>query len=380
MADILIAGAGLGGLTAALALIQRGHAVRLFEQAAELREVGAGVQLGANGTRILIALGLQAAMQQVVCAATGKEVRLGTTGQSWSTFDLGETSVERFGAPYWTVHRGDFHRVLLDAVRAASPAAIRARPILADLGVGETAGLLLGGEEFDVFAQRALVAFQGENVVGRLIDHLLRDVALAAHRIDSDDRPFDRQHVEKLRDCHDLIGLLRHFDLTEHEALARGEGGNLMDGGLRALLVAGSAHGLAIDCDHPRGNSRHRGHPGDEAALECIGVQGGEDVAEVIMGRRAILERAETAQQSELPGAEEGDLGEAFRAGQYGQQTQKQHLVERIGHLAALAWVRQVSEMTQKDNRLGQCRTVRCRAVHGHSPPNQSRTDMGSAL
>jgi salicylate hydroxylase len=124
MADILIAGAGLGGLTAALALIQRGHQVRVFEQANELREVGAGVQLGANGTRILIALGLEAVMQQVVCAAT-KEIRLGTTGQSWPTFDLGETSVERFGAPYWMVHRGDFHKVLLDAVRAASPDAIR---------------------------------------------------------------------------------------------------------------------------------------------------------------------------------------------------------------------------------------------------------------
>ena len=126
MADILIAGAGLGGLTAALALLQRGHQVRLFEQAAEPREVGAGVQLGANGTRVLIALGLGPAMQQVVCAATGKEVRLGTTGQSWPTFDLGESSVERFGAPYWMVHRGDFHRVLLDAVRAAAPEAIRA--------------------------------------------------------------------------------------------------------------------------------------------------------------------------------------------------------------------------------------------------------------
>jgi salicylate hydroxylase len=125
MADILIAGAGLGGLTAALALIQRGHQVRVFEQAAELREVGAGVQLGANGTRILIALGLEAAMRQVVCAATGKEIRLGTTGQSWAAFDLGETSVERFGAPYWMVHRGDFHKVLLDAVGAASSDAIR---------------------------------------------------------------------------------------------------------------------------------------------------------------------------------------------------------------------------------------------------------------
>jgi salicylate hydroxylase len=125
MADILIAGAGLGGLTAALVLIQRGHHVRVFEQANELREVGAGVQLGANGTRILIALGLEAAMQQVVCAATSKEIRLGSTGQSWPAFDLGETSVERFGAPYWMVHRGDFHKVLLDAVRAVTPDAIR---------------------------------------------------------------------------------------------------------------------------------------------------------------------------------------------------------------------------------------------------------------
>src|SRR3984957_14006974 len=132
MANVLIAGAGLGGLTAALALVQRGHQVGLFEQASWLREVGGGVQRGATGTRLLIALGLEAAMKQVVCAATGKEMRLGSTGQSWQTFDLGETSVERFGAPYWMVHRGGFHRVLLVGVQAAAPGAIQ----LGNGGVG----------------------------------------------------------------------------------------------------------------------------------------------------------------------------------------------------------------------------------------------------
>jgi salicylate hydroxylase len=126
MTDVLIAGAGLGGLTAALALIQRGHRVRVFEQAMELREVGAGVQLGANGTRILIALGLEKPMLNIVCAVTGREMRLGSTGQIWPIYDLGAASVERFGAPYWTVHRGDFHKVLLDAVREADPTSVQA--------------------------------------------------------------------------------------------------------------------------------------------------------------------------------------------------------------------------------------------------------------
>ena len=124
--DVLIAGAGLGGLTAALSLIRRGFRVRVFEQASQLREVGAGVQLGANGTRILIDLGLREAMERVVCTAVAKRMRLGSTGQAWQVFDLGDSSVERFGAPYWMVHRGDFHAVLLAAVRSADPDAIRA--------------------------------------------------------------------------------------------------------------------------------------------------------------------------------------------------------------------------------------------------------------
>ncbi len=114
---ILIAGAGIGGLTAALALARRGFTVDVFEQAPELMEFGAGIQVSANGTRVLIALGLEEAMKRVVCEAALKEVRLWNTGQTWKLFDLGKDSVERFGAPYWFVHRGDIHRVLLEGAR-----------------------------------------------------------------------------------------------------------------------------------------------------------------------------------------------------------------------------------------------------------------------
>ena len=121
---ILIAGGGIGGLTTALALLRRGIDVSVYEQASELREVGAGVQIGPNGSRLLIDLGLREALDEVACEAARKEVRLWNTGQTWKLFDLGRDCIERFGAPYWTVHRGDFHGVLRDAVLALKPDAI----------------------------------------------------------------------------------------------------------------------------------------------------------------------------------------------------------------------------------------------------------------
>src|SRR5215472_7875100 len=80
---ILIAGAGIGGIVAALALLSRGFAVALYEQAPELRELGAGVQISPNGSRVLRALGLQQAMEAIASVPTTKEMRLFTTGQSW---------------------------------------------------------------------------------------------------------------------------------------------------------------------------------------------------------------------------------------------------------------------------------------------------------
>lgn len=122
---VLIAGAGLGGLAAALALLQRGIDVEVYEQASELREVGAGVQISANGSRVLHALGIAAAVEREACEASGKEIRLWSTGRSWKLFDLGAESVARYGFPYFTVYRPDLHAALVAGVRGAKPDAIR---------------------------------------------------------------------------------------------------------------------------------------------------------------------------------------------------------------------------------------------------------------
>jgi salicylate hydroxylase len=129
---IAIAGAGIGGIVAALSLLQRGFDVDVYEQAPELRELGAGLQMSANGTRVLIALGLRDAIEPIACVPEGKEVRLYSTGQTWKLFDLGQASVERYGAPYWMVHRGDVHTILVDAFEAAKPGALHLNHKLVD--------------------------------------------------------------------------------------------------------------------------------------------------------------------------------------------------------------------------------------------------------
>jgi len=122
---VLIAGGGIGGLTAALALLRQGRPVRVFEQATQLGEVGAGLQLSANATRALHLLGLSQQLAAIAVEPSGKEIRLWNTGQTWKLFDLGESSIAEYGYPYYTIYRPDLHRVLVDAIRALSPDAIQ---------------------------------------------------------------------------------------------------------------------------------------------------------------------------------------------------------------------------------------------------------------
>jgi len=122
---VLVAGGGLGGLTAALALLRMGCDVEVYEQAPELREVGAGLQLAANGTRALFALGVGEELKALSCEAESKEIRIWNSGERWKLHDLGQVSIERYGYPYLTVYRPDLLGVLERAVRREKPDAIR---------------------------------------------------------------------------------------------------------------------------------------------------------------------------------------------------------------------------------------------------------------
>jgi salicylate hydroxylase len=114
---IIIAGAGIGGLTAAHAIAGCGFRVLQFEQSAQLSDIGAGLQLSPNATRILIALGLAERLMPHVVAP--EEVRIRAAGGTrLARIPLGEFAEARYGAPHWVIHRADLQTALADAVRA----------------------------------------------------------------------------------------------------------------------------------------------------------------------------------------------------------------------------------------------------------------------
>jgi salicylate hydroxylase len=114
----LIAGGGIGALAAALSVARAGWEVRLYEQASAFSEVGAGLQLGPNATRLLQGWGLGQALSQVAAFPEKLCVRSAPSGRELGVLKLGKRSLERYGAPYATVHRGDLHALLLSSVAA----------------------------------------------------------------------------------------------------------------------------------------------------------------------------------------------------------------------------------------------------------------------
>ncbi|GAA0732971.1 FAD-dependent monooxygenase [Dactylosporangium roseum] len=111
---IAVIGAGIGGLTAAIALRAKGHEVVVYDQAAELTAIGSGISLGANGVRLYDRMGLGQAVREVASDLHRIQFHHWKTGEMFHEHPMGGWYSDRFGAPFLGLHRADLHEVLLD--------------------------------------------------------------------------------------------------------------------------------------------------------------------------------------------------------------------------------------------------------------------------
>lgn len=120
---VIIAGAGMGGLTLAIALLQKGYDVDIYEQSPELREVGAGLWISANGSRVLEKLGLKEALQAINLPPEDRVIRFWKTGEAYSVYnrDATDTKVDH---TLVQVLRGELQRILYEAVMKLKPDAV----------------------------------------------------------------------------------------------------------------------------------------------------------------------------------------------------------------------------------------------------------------
>jgi len=173
--DIAIVGAGLGGVVAALLLIEEGYRVRLFEQASGFSRLGAGIQLGPNVMKILRRLGLEAVVEAMGCKPPSWISRNWDDGAVLADVGLNRRR-DYYGAAYVTIHRGDFHKLLTDALPAGAIAFDKRLTDVADdgdqvqLSFGDgsqaSADIVIGADGVNSVIREALLGFEAPTYSG----------------------------------------------------------------------------------------------------------------------------------------------------------------------------------------------------------------------
>ncbi|KZL21259.1 3-hydroxybenzoate 6-hydroxylase 1 [Pseudovibrio axinellae] len=142
--NIAITGAGIAGLTTALYLARKGHRVYLFDAATELSEVGAGIQVTPNAIKCLQALGLGPALMARAVSPSSIIIRSGNNGAKLATVPLGRIAEDRYGAPYYVIHRADLQQLLLEAVLETAEVQLHLNTKIEDAEITDTAVKLIG--------------------------------------------------------------------------------------------------------------------------------------------------------------------------------------------------------------------------------------------
>jgi salicylate hydroxylase len=159
-APVLVVGGGIGGLGTALALSRKGIPVHVIEQAPELKEIGAGIQLGPNVFRMFEFLGLTGEMNKWVVFPQGLEMRDSITGKTFVELPVDHRFYEKYHAPYAVVHRADMLNVIHDACKKSNLITLTTSQKV--IGIDETAsGVSVRTESGQTFTGAALIGCDG---------------------------------------------------------------------------------------------------------------------------------------------------------------------------------------------------------------------------
>jgi len=173
---IAVAGAGIGGLTVALALARAGFGVRLLERSETLSEVGAGIQISPNAGRVLALLGLDDAVARLSSEPVGLEVRSGRTGRRLATMPFGTPLARRYGVPYRTIHRADLLDVLASAAMAEADVDLKAGHTVSEFAI-HARGLTIACETRAGMREVTAAALIAADGAGSLVRRLMPEGA-----------------------------------------------------------------------------------------------------------------------------------------------------------------------------------------------------------
>lgn len=156
----VIAGGGIGGLTAALCLAKAGHELTILEQAPVFEAHGAGIQCGANALRVFQHLGLENALQRVAVQPEHIDFLHFQTAERYNRMQLGGAYADLYGAPYLHIHRADLHGVLLDEIQKQPAITLHASSAVASYEESENAVSVVTASG-EVFSGDGLIACDG---------------------------------------------------------------------------------------------------------------------------------------------------------------------------------------------------------------------------
>jgi salicylate hydroxylase len=168
--SVSIVGAGIGGLTAALALQKRGISVRIYEQASQLGEIGAGLHVSPNGMKVLYELGLRNKIEKIKFQPKAIAIRHYQSGEPFFENPFDDNFLATFGAPFYGFHRADLHTMLLTAVRENDATCIEVGMRLTELNE-TSSGVSLEFEDGKTRTSEILVGADGVHSTVRTLRH-----------------------------------------------------------------------------------------------------------------------------------------------------------------------------------------------------------------